>query len=332
MTTIINKYRIFCSTDNVWRYVWSNTPPTTCPDNVGHSVNSNSVSSVQIALSKLITSTDSPYYQRDEYLECDTSSGVIDVRLTEANQSENAIVRLIRTNGGNDVNIYNNNDVSSLFTINTTDEILILRSNGTTWQSISVNSEDSSVDNYEELVSSIVNDRFTPTVHNKGDLISGDGRNRAIFPVGSNDQVLISDSSTSVGLRWGSLLASLQHDIITLTSSWSTTSTSFTTVNGMTSTPVSGTYLIIFSGNLSSTNSITRPQYTIYNNSSEISHTRRDYQPLSFSFNSTNRTSAYTHTIISLNGSDTISIRARRVVSSGSISFDERSLILIKLS
>ena len=37
-------YRIYCETDSKWEYLWSNSEPTTCPTNAGHSVNSNSIS------------------------------------------------------------------------------------------------------------------------------------------------------------------------------------------------------------------------------------------------------------------------------------------------
>ena len=45
MTT---KYRIYCteSGDVGWKYVWANSPPTECPNNVAHTVNSGSISEV----------------------------------------------------------------------------------------------------------------------------------------------------------------------------------------------------------------------------------------------------------------------------------------------
>ena len=47
MTT---KYRIFCTEpgDEGWQYAWSDTPLTTCPNDVTHSVNSNSIQQVAI--------------------------------------------------------------------------------------------------------------------------------------------------------------------------------------------------------------------------------------------------------------------------------------------
>ena len=42
------KYRIYCtqSGDEGWQEVWSDTPPTTCPNNVSHSVNPNSIQEI----------------------------------------------------------------------------------------------------------------------------------------------------------------------------------------------------------------------------------------------------------------------------------------------
>src|SRR6185503_15795570 len=44
--TILYKYRIYCNTENEFKYVWGTTPPTTCPTDPLHSVNPDSVSVV----------------------------------------------------------------------------------------------------------------------------------------------------------------------------------------------------------------------------------------------------------------------------------------------
>ena len=40
-------YRIYCETDSKWEYAWDDAPITTCPENVGHTVNSNSISDIE---------------------------------------------------------------------------------------------------------------------------------------------------------------------------------------------------------------------------------------------------------------------------------------------
>ena len=45
-----NKYRIYCTdeVDEGFKTVWVDTPPTTCPNDAGHSVNVNSISSIGV--------------------------------------------------------------------------------------------------------------------------------------------------------------------------------------------------------------------------------------------------------------------------------------------
>ena len=39
----INKYRIYCETENQYQYVWNDAPPTTCPVNTAHSVDQTTI-------------------------------------------------------------------------------------------------------------------------------------------------------------------------------------------------------------------------------------------------------------------------------------------------
>lgn len=41
--TTVNRYRIFCNTENTYVYTWSTSPPTTCPNNNTHTVDAQSV-------------------------------------------------------------------------------------------------------------------------------------------------------------------------------------------------------------------------------------------------------------------------------------------------
>lgn len=49
------KYRIYCTEpgDEGFQYIWTDTPPTTCPNNAAHSVNSDSVGIVSREVSKM---------------------------------------------------------------------------------------------------------------------------------------------------------------------------------------------------------------------------------------------------------------------------------------
>ena len=43
------KWRIYCTTEIGWVEIWSDTPPTECPNNAGHTVNSNSVQELDVS-------------------------------------------------------------------------------------------------------------------------------------------------------------------------------------------------------------------------------------------------------------------------------------------
>lgn len=202
MTSIINKYRIYCTTDDVWRYIWDTTPPTICPDDAGHSVNSDSVDIIQIELEKNITSTDSPYFIRQEFLSCDTTSGIIRVNLPEASKSENTICYIRRTSGGNNIEVYNNLGITPILTINTSNIVNKLKSDGSVWNSVSIQNEDNIVDNLALLYPNMITKSLIPKTHNKGDMIVADDRSHTILPVGTDNQILVADSTTVLGMEW----------------------------------------------------------------------------------------------------------------------------------
>jgi hypothetical protein len=53
-TTSVTEYRIYCTTQGAWQYVWGTVPPTTCPTDTAHAVNPNSVQEVQVVSSTKI--------------------------------------------------------------------------------------------------------------------------------------------------------------------------------------------------------------------------------------------------------------------------------------
>jgi len=46
---VVSKYRMWCETEAVYVYVWSEEPPTQCPNDSGHSIDSDSIASVESA-------------------------------------------------------------------------------------------------------------------------------------------------------------------------------------------------------------------------------------------------------------------------------------------
>jgi hypothetical protein len=47
--TEVYKYRVFCTTDNKYLYLWSDTEPTTCPENNTHTIDANETQIVRVA-------------------------------------------------------------------------------------------------------------------------------------------------------------------------------------------------------------------------------------------------------------------------------------------
>ena len=43
----INKYRLYCNTEDEFRYVWNDVTPTTCPSGVGHTIDSDSITIIE---------------------------------------------------------------------------------------------------------------------------------------------------------------------------------------------------------------------------------------------------------------------------------------------
>lgn len=53
MTTEVNRYRIFCITENTYVYTWGTSEPTTCPNNPAHTIDS-SISIVETVSSQVV--------------------------------------------------------------------------------------------------------------------------------------------------------------------------------------------------------------------------------------------------------------------------------------
>jgi hypothetical protein len=55
---IINKYRIWCSTDGKYEYIWSEEEPTTCPVDTGHTIDSSKTAIVESKGDKVVDISD----------------------------------------------------------------------------------------------------------------------------------------------------------------------------------------------------------------------------------------------------------------------------------
>lgn len=54
MALAIYQWRIYCATEDTWKYVWSETAPTTCPTDTAHTVNLDSISDINVLSTQTI--------------------------------------------------------------------------------------------------------------------------------------------------------------------------------------------------------------------------------------------------------------------------------------
>ena len=133
-TITIYKYRIYCTTETNWVYVYDTNAPTVCPTNSGHTVNSSSVTVIDQFDVVSITNTDSPYVVKQNSVLCDTTSGAIVVNLPKVARCPNTVYLFKKIATANTVTItpnslelINNASTKTLSKLN--EKILIKRNN-----------------------------------------------------------------------------------------------------------------------------------------------------------------------------------------------------------
>lgn len=123
---------------------------------------------------------------------------------------------------------------------------------------------------------------------------------------------------------------------VSSTSAVNTTSTTFQTATGMTLTPASGIYIIVFSGSVETTGTNTQAEIALFKNSTEIAETNRTVRNtaalLGIVTLSTNNGSwpAMTFAKVTASGTDVFTMRYRHV-SGGSITINQRNFLAVKV-
>lgn len=64
--TDVNKYRVWCSTDSQWEYVWAEAAPTTCPTDTGHTIDSGQTSIVGKLSEETVEVTQEPAFKHKQ--------------------------------------------------------------------------------------------------------------------------------------------------------------------------------------------------------------------------------------------------------------------------
>lgn len=200
--TTINKYQLYCSTENLYRCVWSNTVPTVCPNGGAHSVTNGSQFITQTKKARTITISESPHFAHNDYLQCDTTGGNISIHLPDATISYNGVIYIEKTAGTNSVNVYNNRDAAVIFTITTSNVTYRFQSNGTIWSQQIDNITDFNLSTNETDIESLYSFKNIPSIFEKGGLLTSDGKGLINHMPDTDGKVLTLDSTTNNGLKW----------------------------------------------------------------------------------------------------------------------------------
>jgi hypothetical protein len=143
----IYKYKIYCITDSQFEYTWANNPPSICPVNSSHTVNSNSISDVDNGLAITILPTDSPFNATSDVMLCNTATSSITVNMPNAILGNQGVIRVKKISANNSVNIQTVYgeliNGSSSYTLTTNDSLAVFTSNGTNWLLVNPKDEDS---------------------------------------------------------------------------------------------------------------------------------------------------------------------------------------------
>ncbi len=192
----ICKYRIYCTTDSQWEYIWDTAPPTTCPVDGGHTVNANSVSELTcIRRIQEIDDTNSPYTITGYNLyKADTTAGNITINLKSAVDNKDRVLVFQKISGSNTLTIDGDGAEtvggSATQVLNDDKETLKIQSDGTNW--VILNIKTSTGD--DKLDGTLYDDNF-----NKGDIIVNNGLDTTAI-TGADNTFLKADSAQASGL------------------------------------------------------------------------------------------------------------------------------------
>jgi hypothetical protein len=146
----------------------------------------------------------------------------------------------------------------------------------------------------------------------------------------TSGQVLTATSSTVATWQTPSS-SSITSSTISATAITNTTSGTYAVINGMTTTPASGTYVVLFSTSLAHSSGSSDATYAVHKAGTIITNSKR-HQGLSGGQHSGGFVcSANTQAVITVNGSEAIDVRWNNG-GSGTFTCYDRSIILLKIS
>ena len=197
----VYKYRIYCTVDQQWEYVWDTAPPSVCPINSIHTINANSISTEDIIQVAKVDSTDTPYKIKQNSIFCDTTSGSITLNLPKATRSTKLhyIIKKVAAPNSVIVTPFGSEliDSAATKTLTILNDTIMLISDGTGWTTTS----------YYGIMP--IQNEFKPSTlvatRQKGDILIDSGVEMNSLPIGTNNYALLADSTQAVGLKWSQI-------------------------------------------------------------------------------------------------------------------------------
>lgn len=200
--TFLDKFRIYCVTEQAWKYLWSldNQPPTTCPTNGGHSVNLNSVNSVTTNIKYSdIAFINSPYTITGiNFYRCDTTAGNITINLKPVGDNLNRVIIIQKTFATNTVTVVPDGtdtiNAASSYVLTSLNQTIKIQATGTDWILLSVDATDG--EKYLNF-GGVDIDQYS-----KGDIICFDSVSLTSLNVGADGTFLQANSANPSGLGY----------------------------------------------------------------------------------------------------------------------------------
>jgi len=161
-------------------------------------------------------------------------------------------------------------------------------------------------------------------------VVNGTGSNLTIQSLNAGNGITLSSNANTVTVSVNPNTIQLTSYIVSNSTEVAGTATTYTTMLGMEVTPISGTYMVSFSGSAeNTTQSQDEVDYAIFRDSTIVSDSERTFGYSGNNNNKEVRVSIHTQTIVTANGSEIITTKYR--IDSGTFTIYNRNMILLKI-
>ncbi len=198
----VYRFKVWCQTDNVYEYTWSQYTPTACPRNASHSIDLGKTNYVQQIEAIAITSNDSPYKYKKHAIIADTTTGNITITLKNNDRVIWPIL-IIKPVAANIVTLdpFSSELIDGSMTIEMTGIVTrVAESDGTSWTTI--------IDHlYKQTFNEVEVERMSNITSGdqKGDIMVDDGKQLSYLSIGNNNEFLQVDQTAPEGIKWSNL-------------------------------------------------------------------------------------------------------------------------------